>query len=89
MFLIKKEVEKPNYAKIVGITLAIIAGIAAVGAAVYYFIKKKGLCCYFCNKADCEGCGYAEEVLGEDEDFEDLPEEDEAIEVEVEDAPEA
>ncbi|MCQ2427960.1 MAG: hypothetical protein MJ137_06115 [Clostridia bacterium] len=90
MFLIKKEVEKPNYAKIIGITLGIIAGVAAIGAAAYYFFKKRGLCCYFCKKADCEGCDYAEEILGDDAEAEEVEEaEDDTVEVEVEDAPEA
>lgn len=81
MFLIKKEVEKPNYAKIVGITLGIIAGIAAVGAALYYLYKRLGLSCYFCRKADCEGCDYAEDIE-EDEGFSD--DENDNVEVEVE-----
>ncbi|MBQ2513388.1 MAG: hypothetical protein II534_08595 [Clostridia bacterium] len=78
MFLIKKEVEKPNYAKIVGITLGIIAGIAAVGCAVYVILKKYGIKCRLCKSCDCDNCDFLDE-----DDFSD---DDSDVEVEVEDA---
>lgn len=56
MFPFQKKVEKPNYWKIVGITLGIIAAIAAAGVAVYALLKKTGVCCCDdCCDCDC-GC---------------------------------
>ena len=78
MFLIKKEVEKPNYAKIVGITLGSIAGITAVGFAVYMILKKYGIGCRLCKSSDCDNCDFLDE-----DDFSD---DDSDVEVEVEDA---
>ena len=48
MFLFRKEPEKPNYVKIVAITLSIIAAVAAAGYAAYLYCKKKGICCCIC-----------------------------------------
>ena len=83
MFWIKKEPEKPNYAKIVAITLGIIAAVAAVGYAAYLYCKKKGICCYLC-KCDKKACDEPEE------EFDELDEDDidgADLDVEVEPSP--
>ncbi len=56
MFLFQKKVEKPNYWKIVGITLGIIAAIGAAGVALYALLKKYGYCCCddCCDCCDCD-----------------------------------
>lgn len=58
MFLFQKKEEKTNYWKIVGITLGIIAGIGAVGVALYALLKKAGYfcCCDDCCDCDCCDC---------------------------------
>ncbi len=58
MFLFQKKVEKPNYWKIVGITLGIIAAIGAAGVAVYALLKRAGYfcCCDDCCDCDCCDC---------------------------------
>lgn len=49
-----QKVEKPNYWKIIGITLAIIAGIAAVGAIIFALYKKCRKNDEFCDCCDCD-----------------------------------
>ena len=57
--------EKPNYGKIIAITLGVIAGIAAIAALVYFGIKlaRKYFVCTDCDcdelddcECDCELC---------------------------------
>lgn len=83
MFWVKKEPEKPNYGKIIGITLAIIAGIAAVGYAAYLYCKKMGIHCCICKSgsADDENWDDLEDLEFDEDNAED-------VEVEVEDKPE-
>ncbi len=66
MFLFRKEPEKPNYFKIVAITVAIIAAVAAAGYAAYLFCKKKGISCCF---RKCDKCDENEEFDNEDFDL--------------------
>lgn len=54
MSLFQKKVEKPNYWKIVGITLGIIAGIAAVGAIIYALYAKCRKNNEICDCCDCD-----------------------------------
>ncbi len=81
MFLFRKEPEKPNYVKIVVITLSIIAAVAAAGYAAYLFCKKKGISCCICKSEDFDNTCY------EDED--DLVDEDVEVEVEGDEVPAA
>lgn len=61
MFLFQKKEEKTNYWKIVGITLGIIAGIGAVGVALYALLKKAGYFCCCDDCCDCDCCDCDEE----------------------------
>jgi hypothetical protein len=75
MFLFRKEPEKPNYVKIVAITLSIIAAVAAAGYAAYLYCKKKGICCCICKSEDFDDSCCDDELDGA---------KDEEVEVEVE-----
>ena len=77
-----KEYEKPNYAKIVGITLGIMAGIGAAGVGAYLYCKKKGIKICICKSGECEDEEWYddEDILDEIEGAEDDP----AVEVEKE-----
>lgn len=76
MCFFKKEPEKPNYWKIVTITISIIAAIAgaAYGAFILYekYLKEKK----FCWWKKCEDCDI-------DDLFEDYEDEDAEIEIEA------
>ncbi len=79
MFLFRREPEKPNYFKIVAVTLGIIAAVAAAGYGAYVFCKKKGLLCRF-----CKDCDFDEYDDFDDEDFEIDDSDDVDVEVEAE-----
>lgn len=66
MFWLKeKEVEKVNYGKIIGITTAIVLGVAAI-AAIAYKLWERYCCCLCddccddlldaCDECDCDFC---------------------------------
>lgn len=77
-----KEYEKPNYAKIVGITLGIIAGVGALGAGAYLYCKKKGIKICICKSGEAEDDFYDDEDILEE--IEGADEEEPQVEVEKE-----
>ncbi len=83
MFLFQKKEEKTNYWKIVGITLGIIAAIAAAGVAVYALLKKNGYCCCddCCDCCDCDDYCLDDELCEEIE-IEEVEEEEAAADAE-------
>ena len=79
MFVFRKEPEKPNYFKIVAITLGIIAAVAAAGYAAYVFCKKKGICCRLRKCDECDDF--------DDFDPEDFDTDEDDVDVEIESDP--
>lgn len=72
--------EKTNYAKIIGITLAVVAGVAALGFIAWKLMNKYFIC-YDCDcecdelddcECECElcDCDEAEEAIAETEAIE-------------------
>lgn len=80
MCFFKREPEKPNYWKIVTITLSIIAGIAALGYGAYVLYEKylKDKKCFWWK--NCDNCDL-------DDLFEEFEDDDVDIEVEAEEEP--
>lgn len=76
--------EKPQYGKVIAITVGVTLAVAAAAYAVYRFFAER--CCkYCCDDCDCDcdcDCDDDDLFCDEDDDADD-------VEVEVEDAPAA